>query len=160
MTLSEVIAKVTDLRPSEYDHDDLTHWLNEVEFMAIDQVFSRAVQVKKPPDHMEPVTVLPGVDYSDIPEPEEDPEPWKPYNYAEDGEKELLIPQQFTSCYLDYLFAKIDFHNGEIARYNVDAQQFEADWQAFASWYRRTHKPRRIHTHETTVNQYRAINPW
>lgn len=40
MTLGTLISKVTLLRPSEYDKDELTQWVNEVEFMAYDQVIA------------------------------------------------------------------------------------------------------------------------
>lgn len=160
MTLSNLVAKAVDFRPSEYTYDDMTQWVNEVEHMAVDQVFNRAVPPKAmhPPD-METVTVLPGEDNSDVEPPEPVEEPWKPYVYAEDAEKELLIPEPFTCCYLDYIFAKIDFYNAEIARYNVDSVQFEADWKEFAGWYRRTHRPRRIHD-EVTNHRSTNINPW
>lgn len=42
MTLGTLISKVTLLRPSEYDKDELTQWVNEVEFMAYDQVIGMA----------------------------------------------------------------------------------------------------------------------
>ena len=61
MTLSELIANITSFRPSEYTKDMLTQWVNEVEFMAMDQVISRA-EPPKAPALKEPVTVLPGMD--------------------------------------------------------------------------------------------------
>lgn len=120
MTLSEVIAKVQELKPSEYDKVELTQWVNEVEFMAVDQVINRAE-----------------------PKPGETDTEYKAYDYELDAERELLIPDQFSDCYISYLFSKIDFNNAEIERYNLDAAQFEAEWQAYAAWYRRSHFPRR-----------------
>ena len=116
MTLGELITKVEELSPSEYDKTELTQWVSELEFMAVDQVFSKAFGVS--------------VEY-------------KPYNYELDAEKELLIPDQFNGVYTSYISTKIDYNNREIDRYNVDAVQFESEWQAFASWYRRQYKPRR-----------------
>lgn len=129
MTLGELISKVEMLNPSEYDKDELTQWVNEVEFMAVDQVFSKALGV--------------GVDF-------------KPYKYELDSEKELLVPDQFNGVYTTYISTKIDFNYKEIDRYNMDSVQFDAEWQAFASWYRRTHKPRRMR-HEIPHNFYSPI---
>lgn len=132
MTLSEVIAKVSQMRPSEYDKDDLTSWLNELEFMAYDQVIGHS-------------------------ELETEQEDYEPYVYAEDAEKTLLIPDQFSACYMDYLFSKIDYFNGEIDRYNMEAVVFENDFQKYAAWYRRTHKPKEV-KHDTTIYNYSPLS--
>ena len=117
MTLAELIAKAEALYPSEFDKYELTQWVNEVEFMAVDQVINRAKG---------PIVI------------------YEPYKYDLDAEKELLIPDQFNGAYTTYLATKIDFNNKEIDRYNLDAMQFEAEWQAYASWYRRNFRPRRM----------------
>lgn len=117
MTLAELIAKVELLKPSEYDKTELTQWVSEVEFMAVDQVINRA----------EGRRIV-----------------FEPYNYETDGEKVLLIPDQFNGVYTSYLFTKIDYNNAEIDRYNMDAAQFDAEWNQYAGWYRRTHYPRRL----------------
>ena len=122
MRLAELIAKVESLRPSEYDKDELTQWVNELEFQAVDQVINRAVG-----RHME----------------------FKPYNYELDAEKELLIPDQFSGAYTTYLFSKIDYMNAETERYQLDATMHEAEWNAYASWFRRHNRPKRKqHWHE------------
>lgn len=117
MKLAELIARVENIRPSEYDKTDLTQWVNEVEFMALDQVINRAE----------------GADIT-----------FKPYDYEMDAEKELMIPDQFNGVYTTYLCAKIDLHNAEIERGNLDSTMFDAEWKAYAYWYRRTHKPKRL----------------
>lgn len=176
MTLSEVIAKVMQLRPSEFDKDDLTRWLNEVEFLAYDQVISRADI--HPPEMPKPVfTVTPEPVSEDGPteiiddelvdadedteeEAEEETEEknippaapdfkYRPYDYSIDAEKVLLIPDQFSSAYMTYLFAKQDFFLGEIDRYNMEALQFETEFQQFAKWFRRTYRPKEVR-HEIT----------
>jgi hypothetical protein len=170
MTLSECIAKVQQLRPSEFDKDDLTGWLNEVEFLAYDQVISRAV-LPRPRPMGPPVTVVPDPIGDEPEEPEEEPteetteteetsetseEPeehippadrhyhYRPYNYSIDAERTLLIPDQFKSAYYTYLFAKQDFYLGEIDRYNAEALQFETEFQQFAKWFRRKYRPKEV----------------
>jgi hypothetical protein len=112
----------------------------------------------KPPD-VEPVVVNPGED-NYIPPAEVVPveeEEYRPYVYAEDAEKTLLIPDQFASVYHDWLYAKIDFANGEIDRYNMETIMFESDYQRFAAWYRRTHKPKEIR-HDTPIHKYSPLD--
>lgn len=119
MKLAELIAKVESLRPSEYDKDELTQWVNEIEFQAVDTVFNKAMGV-----NME----------------------FKKYNYELNAETELLIPDQFNGVYLTYLFTKIDYFNAETDRYSLDSTMHEAEWTAFANWFRRHFRPkRRLH---------------
>ncbi len=157
MTLGTLISKVTLLRPSEYDKDELTQWVNEVEFMAYDQVigmaepeFSLGMIAGK-----DPVTVTP-VQPGDSSENPIIPvlitkKEYTPYEYDRDVERVLLIPDQFSGVYTSYLFSKIDFHNAEIERYNLDASMFSSEWAAYAGWYRRTHMPKEVR-HETTLH--------
>jgi hypothetical protein len=115
MTLAKLIAQIQTLRPSQYDEHQLTAWVNEIEAQAVDEVFNRAMF-----DNTE----------------------FKPYDIDLDAEKELLIPDENSDVYLHYLAAKIDYWNGEIDRYNNSAVMYDASWNAFASKYRRNHKPR------------------
>ncbi len=158
MTLGALIGKVTLLRPSEYDKDELTQWVNEVEFMAYDQVigmaeppFSPGMMAAKDPVTVSPVQ--PG-DEAAAPTPPPDPpkpEEYEPYEYNRDADKVLLIPDQFNGVYTSYLFSKIDFNNAEVDRYNMDAAMFSSEWAAYAGWYRRTHKPKEVR-HEASIS--------
>jgi hypothetical protein len=151
MTLSELVAKINQLKPSEYDKDDITGWVNAVEFMAVDQVINRS-EHRLPPPPKDPVVVNPGINnYVPDVAPQLLPDlEFKPYVYAEDAERELLIPDQFKDAYIYFVSAKIDFQNMEIDRYNANSQAFENEFQEYAKWYRRTHKPKEVR-HETTV---------
>lgn len=148
MRLSELVAKVSQLRPSEYDKDELTQWVNEVEFMAWDQVLSRAERPHRHHMPKKPVVVVPDQPGDEkeekLPVHHRPPEEYKPYDYDTDSEKVLLIPDQFNGVYTSYLFSKIDFNNAEIDRYNVDAMMFQSEWSAYASWFRRTHIPKEV----------------
>lgn len=163
MTLGTLIGKVTLLRPSEYDKDELTQWVNEVEFMAYDQVIGMA-EPPFPPTMIaakDPVTVTPTqpgdeeTGTTPPPEPSTPPE-YEPYEYNRDADKVLLIPDQFNGVYTSYLFSKIDFNNAEIDRYNLDAAMFSSEWAAYAGWYRRTHKPKEVR-HEAPYHQFQPF---
>lgn len=145
MKLAEMIAKVSQNRPSSYDVYELTQWINEVEFMVIDQVFSNAELPPPPPP------CPPDCEHK---ETCKKPEIFKGYNYDLDADKELLIPDIFSGVYTSYLYAKIDFNNAEIERNNMDALMFDSEWNAFSSWYRRTHYPRKKRKHEAPIHYY------
>ena len=115
MRLADIIAKVNTLRPSEYDKEQLTEWINEIEFQVISQVVNMAVG--------------------------EDTE-YRSLDYNLDADVELLIPDAFTSVYTSYLIGKIDYMNGESDRYNMDLTDFDEKWKDFAAWYRRSHMPK------------------
>lgn len=116
MTLAEIIAKAESLYPSEYDKYELTQWVNEVEFMAVDKVLNRIAG---------------------------DQTVYKPLDYDKDFERVLLIPDQFSGVYLTYISTKIDFNYRELDRYNLDSQLFEAEWKEYAYYMRRRYKPRK-----------------
>lgn len=153
MTLSELVAKINQLKPSEYDKDDITRWVNSLEFMVVDQVINKSEVLFIPP-RPDPVIVRP---FEDNYMPDYIPHPteyeFRPYVYAEDAERELLMPDQFSDAYIYYVSAKIDFQNMEIDRYNANSQAFENEFQEYAKWYRRTHKPKEVR-HEITVYRH------
>ena len=123
MTLAQVIADVGDLRPHQYSADQLTGWLNEVEARAARDVVNRA-------------------EGNDI--------DWKPYTYAKDADRELLIPDEHKAVYESYLFARIDYTNAEMERYNADSAMWASAWQEYAAEYRREHRPK---SYEITLHQ-------
>lgn len=115
MTLAELIAEVGELRPHQYGADHLTGWVNEIEARAVRDVINRAAG-----NNVEFV----------------------PYKYDLDAEKELKIPDEHKAVYESYLFARIDYTNGEIERYNADAAMYDAAWHEYAAEYRRENRPK------------------
>ena len=121
MTLAEIIADVDELRPNQFTAEQMTGWLNEVEQRAVDQVINRAI----------------GNDLE-----------WSPYVYAASDTAVLLIPDAHKAVYETWLFAKMDYVNAEIDRYNADMTMFNSEWADYAAAYRRHHYPK---PHETSV---------
>lgn len=115
MKLATLISKIQTLRPSQYDEEQLTEWVNEVEAQVVETILNRASG-----NNIE----------------------FEPYDIAVDAEKELLVPDENCDLYIHYLAAKIDYWNAELDRYNNDVAMYSASWQTFASKYRRTHMPK------------------
>lgn len=66
----------------------------------------------------------------------------KQLSYADDMDKELLIPAPYEDCYTLFLEAKIDFYNKEIESYNNSALMFEAQYSEYKKDYIRQHPVR------------------
>jgi len=117
MTLATLITKIEKLRPSQFDKDELTDWVNEIESQVVDQIFNKA---------------------------EGDEHVFTPYKYDEDYDRELMLPEQHTDIYLHYLAAKIDYWNSEIERFNNSAAMYQSAWDSYAAEYRRNNMPKQL----------------
>ena len=60
---------------------------------------------------------------------------------AVDGGWELTAPAPFQGVYIRWLEAQIDLYNGEPERYNGSIALFNAEYNAFESWYNRSFLP-------------------
>lgn len=117
MTLAELIAEVDENRPNQFDKNKKTGWVNEIEAKVVRAVINRAM-------------------WNEV--------IFNPYQYELDAEKELLVPDEHKDVYETYLYAKMDYTNGEIDRYNADAAMHSAAWTDYAAEYRRTHYPKPV----------------
>ncbi len=60
--------------------------------------------------------------------------------YTEDSnDVDLMIPDAFVSVYIHWLELKVDYFNGEIARYNNSLAMFNAEYAQFESWFVKNH---------------------
>lgn len=53
----------------------------------------------------------------------------------------LLVPSPFDEVYLRWMEAQIDYHNGEYDKYNNAIIMYNTAFEAFQSYYNRTHMP-------------------
>ena len=58
-----------------------------------------------------------------------------------DLEKDLLIGYPYDEMYIRWLEAQIDYYNGEIARYNNSMMMYQAAYDAYSTYYNRSHMP-------------------
>ena len=63
------------------------------------------------------------------------------YDSDTDIMTELLIPAPYDEVYLRWMEAQIDYHNGEIDKYNISITMFNTEFEAFSNWYHRNHMP-------------------
>ena len=116
MTLGKLIEKIVEQKGQQYDTGILTDWVNEIEGQAVEEVINQA-------------------DGNNI--------AFVPYDYTQDVERTLRIPDRFQDVYLNYLYAKIDFGHQETERDNHDVAMYTASYEAYAAWFRREHRPKK-----------------
>lgn len=64
------------------------------------------------------------------------------YDQDTDPATKLLIPEPYTEVYLHWMSAQMDLANMESAKYAQNRQLYNAAYQAFEDFWRRTHMPR------------------
>lgn len=110
MTVSDVVLEIGRIKPHQYTQDTILRWLSEFDGRVWDDLLCN---------------------YE-----EEKPElPYKP----SDTVATLLIPFPYEDVYIKWLTAQIDFHNGDIERYNNSMAMFTEQYQAYLDSYTRSH---------------------
>lgn len=114
MTVIEAINRVDECKPNTYTLDMKIAWLRKLDWM----VKRLIVDTHEGSDK---------VTYT---------------GYTEDDtEKELLAPEPFDEMYIKWLIAQIDLANTELDYYNASITLFQAEWDAYESYYNGMHRP-------------------
>lgn len=114
MKISQVIATVNELKPNDYEKEKI-NWLSTLD-----------MQIK--------TEVLDGYEENENLE-------FNGYDQDVSTETELLVPAPFDEMYIYYLLAKIDYHNNEFDKYNINITTFDTLFDNYRRNYIRTHKP-------------------
>ena len=115
MTIEKILAKVDELKPNQYSDNIKIGWISELE----GKIYKEMVLTH---EHEEEDITFSGYTENDM-------------------GRELIAEDPYCNVYEDYLYAKIDFKNGETDRYTNSMIMFNADMRAFQNWYNRTHMP-------------------
>lgn len=114
MTIRDAIETADRLQPNAYSEEDKLRWLSELDGMITREILQTHT----------------GGENADLPV------------YSEnDLNKSLLADDPYCGIYIHYLFAQINFHNGEFTRYNNAQAAFNTEYQAFSAAYNREHAP-------------------
>ena len=114
MRVVEVLREVDQTRPNAYTDAEKIAWLNSIEGRVYTDILQKAE----------------GFEGEFI-----------PFKEGEEG-RELAVPVPFTDLYVYYLASKIDFFNGDTARYNDSIVLYNEAWDDYAAYYRENNKPR------------------
>ena len=116
MTISEAIAKIDSLKPNGYSQTDKIGWLSLADGMIKNNVI----------DTHEGGEAIAFNGYDD--------------NTPLDTE--LIVKAPYDEMYVSWLASKIDYFNGEYARYNNNIVRFNDTLSAYTNYYNRTHMPK------------------
>lgn len=114
MTIQEAIARVDDEKPNTYKESTKIKWLSDID----GRLYHEIVKTHENPDNIG----------------------WEGYNDDTDLSTVLIAPDPYSSLYVNYLAAQIDYANGEFTRYNNDRNAFNEGYQAFADYWNRTYR--------------------
>ena len=115
MTIIEAINRSDALKSNIFPQEDKVDWLSRLDWMIKKQI----------------IDTHQGADSV----------PFAGYDDNTDLHTVLLVPTPYDEIYLRWLEAQIDYHNGEIEKYNVAITMFNTAYEGFERYYNRTHMP-------------------
>lgn len=155
MTLEELI-KIVDIHlpGNRFDNQMKTTWINEIEGKIYEEIISKTYleQEKMTAKEDEDSAEEPQIDYAFEIDPlnqrcckcecKKKPKllELKPYVYAADKERHLLVQDRFCDVYIHYVLAKMHQADSEIDNYNNEVLLFDASYKDYASWSLRNFK--------------------
>lgn len=115
MTIIEAINRIDLIKPNTFERLEKTRWLSTLDGIIKSMIID---------------THEGGADIE-----------FKGYDAETDTTTALLVPAPFDEIYLFWLESKIDYWNGEYARYQNSMIMYNTAYAAFEQYYNRTHKP-------------------
>lgn len=116
MTIDQAITAIDGLKYNTYTREEKLLWLSEMEGRI----------------HRELMET-----HDDGPE-----EPFQPFTPDTPGATELAAPWPYDKLYIHQLEMMMDYHNGEMERYNNAARMLSAVYSAYSRFYNRHHLPK------------------
>lgn len=126
MTINEAITQVGALKPHQYTDDQLIKWLSNLDQQLWEDVvkWHHFPRKKDEEGHWVP----------DIPA-------HGPYSEDVDMDQALMVPDPYSDVYPKYLAAQIDYHNGDIPRYNNAMIMYNLALKSYTDWLNRRFLP-------------------
>ena len=115
MTIIEAINRIDLIKPNTFERLEKTRWLSTLDGIIKSMIIDTH-------EGGENVT-------------------FKGYDADTDTTTVLLVPAPYDEIYLYWLESKIDYWNGEYARYQNSMIMYNTAYAAFEQYYNRTHSP-------------------
>ena len=116
MTIMEAIAAIDEIKPNGYSADQKVAWLSTVDGM----IYRQIIQTHKDDEGIS----------------------WEGYNKDTPTETVLLAEPPYDELYQYWLQSKIEFANGEYAKYNNSAIRFNDAYSNYRNYYNSQHAPK------------------
>ena len=130
MKISDILAKVDELKPTTFDDNTKIDWLSELD----GRIFNTVIMT-----HVHDLIKTIVVDEETGEEREELVEPTFTAYTSED--QELILDDIYADVYRHYLYAMMEYATGETERYQNSMLMFNSKYQEFCNWYNSTHLP-------------------
>ena len=115
MTITEAITMIDSIKPNTYTHAQKISWLSTLDEMIKKEIIDTHEGGE-------------AVDFS---------------GYGEDTDinSSLLVPSPYDELYIFWMESKIDYWNGESAKYNNSITMFNNAYSTYQEYYNRLHRP-------------------
>lgn len=117
ITIMDAINRIDSLKPNRYTQSDKVKWLSTLDERIMNDIIVTHEDAE--------VEVFDG------------------YTEKTPLDTELLVPSPYDEVYLYWLEAQVDYWNGENEKYNNSIEMFNTSYRAFATYYNRTHMPKK-----------------
>lgn len=112
-SVNEIIERVSRLKPvSGVEERDMARWLMQLDGRIYAETTSK-----------------------------DDPQKTPPAKWPEDGDKELLVPEEYSEVYVYWLIAQMEVFMREYGNYNNTITLYNNAMDNYMAYYRRTHIP-------------------
>lgn len=116
MTLIEAITRIDTLKPNTYTQQEKVKWLS-----TLDGIIKHEI-----------IDTHEGADEVDF----------GGYDENTNIATELLVPAPYDDIYIRWLETRIDYTNGEYARYNNGVKAYNDAYSAYSRYYNGKHMPK------------------
>ena len=116
MTIIEAINRIDAVKPNNYKQHEKVKWLSALDGV----VKSEIIDTHEGAD---------GISFIG-------------YDENTDINTQLLIPAPYDIMYIYWLEAQIDYHNGEMGKYNNSITMYNTAFTGYERAYNRSHMPR------------------
>lgn len=142
MTIIDAINRIDALKPNVYSQSEKIDWLSAIDGMIKRTVMDFYYPSRPIPEEPEENETEQASEWRPIRCKHEKPkpEPFVPYTEDTPLDTVLLAYAPFDDLYIYWLESKIDYANGEYAKYNNSVSRFNEAFSMFRNDYNRTHE--------------------
>jgi len=118
MTISNAITIIDSVKPNQYTDSEKIRWLNDLD----GKIKAEVIDTHESNTEVE----------------------FNGYDSTTPDDTKLLVDAPYDDIYVHWLESRIDYTNGEFAKYNNSISMFNSAIQSFISFYNRTHMPKGV----------------
>ena len=135
MKIGEAIEIIDTMKPNVYTPEDKIRWLSQLD----GQIYKTLILTHEDGEYKRLRKVF--VDLETGESKEMIVLSMQPYDKSVSMDKDLLVKYPYDHIYVSWLESRIDYANGEYAKFNNSNAAYTAELEEFMRWYNRNHMP-------------------